>query len=270
MILTISLGKFTEYSTNRMSMDSDLLISAKAVLQPYYRCDTDFANAVTEFKDALKLSHNIKTRNLWNLIGRLLDEPLDAVIRLERKELVQKLLLDFKLSTIGHTKPRYRFNIKQSASQDFSQGRLTIPADLVLDTKIKTKVLSVDIDTRTISHNMKLWYQNVRFAIHSAKCANTLETTLVIIDTLQKFVPTRELHKNYTSLQSYVKIKGSASKYCKLCWRFSICETDYLEAKITDTKHNFKLNDQYCDYHNPGDSTSKYKSDLPYFRPFSI
>ena len=248
-------------------MDGNLLTLAKTVLQPCYGCDAGFANAVTEFKDALKLSHNIKTRNLWNLVNRLLDEPLDAVIRLESNELVQKLLLDFKLSTIGHTIPRYRFNIKQSASRHFSDGSHAITADLV-DTKIKTKVLSVDIDTYTILKNMELWYQNVRFAIRSAECTNTLETTLVIIDTLKKFEPTRELHKNYTSLQSYVKIKGSASKYCKLCWRFSICETDYLEAKVTDTKHNFKLNDQYCDYHNPSDPTSKYKTDLPYLDLF--
>jgi hypothetical protein len=248
-------------------MDGNLLTLAKTVLQPCYGCDAGFANAVTEFKDALKLSHNIKTRNLWNLVNRLLDEPLDAVIRLESNELVQKLLLDFKLSTIGHTIPRYRFNIKQSASRLFSEGSHAITADLV-DTKIKTKVLSSNIDTHSISHNMKLWYQNIRFAIRSAECANTLETTLVIIDALKKFEPTRELHKNYTSLQSYVKIKGNTSKYCKLCWRFSICETDYLESKITDTKHNFKLNDQYCDYHNPSDSTSKYKTDLPYIDLF--
>ena len=248
-------------------MDDDLLNSAKAALLPCYGCDAGFANALTKFKDALKLSHNIKTRNLWNLVGRHLDKPLDAVISLEKNELVKKLLLDFKLSTISHTKPSYRFNIKQSASRDFSQESHTITADLV-ETKIKTKVLSVDIDTYTILKNMELWYQNVRFAIRSAECTNTLETTLVIIDTLKKFEPTRELHKNYTSLQSYVKIKGSASKYCKLCWRFSICETDYLESKITDTKHNFKLNDQYCDYHNPSDSTSKYKTDLPYLDLF--
>lgn len=267
MILTMSLGKFTENSTNRMAMDSDSLTSAKTVLQPYYGCDTSFANALTEFKDALKLSHNIKTRNLWNLVNRLLDEPLDAVIHLESNELVQKLLLDFKLSTIGHTIPRYRFNIKQSAARDFSQRSPTITADLV-DTKIKTKVLSADINTHTILQNMELWYQNVRFAIRSAECANTLETTLVIIDTLKKFVPAREIHKNYASLQSYVKIKGSASRYCKLCWRLSICATDYLEAKITDTKHDFRLNDQYCNYHNPSDSTSKYKTDLPYLDLF--
>lgn len=268
MILTISLGKFTEYSTNRMSMDSDLLTSAKAVLQPYYGCDAGFANAVTEFKDALKLSHNIKTRNLWNLVGRLLDEPLDAVIQFESNELVQKLLLDFKLSTIGHTKPRYRFNIDQWKLRDITENRYAITADFVLDTKIKTKVLSADIDTHTILQNMELWYQNVRFAIRSAKCANTLETTLVIIDALKKFVPAREIHKNYASLQSYVKIKGRASKYCKLCWRLSICATDYLEAKETDTKHDFRLNDQYCNYHNPSDSTSKYKTDLPYLDIF--
>lgn len=212
-------------------------------------------------------THNIKTRNLWNLAGRQLDKPLDAVISLEKNELVKKLLLGFKLSTIGHTKPRYRFNIKQSASRDFSQGSHTITADFV-DTKINTKVLPVDIDTHTILQNMELWYQNVRFAIRSAKCANTLETTLVIIDALKKFVPAREIHKNYASLQSYVKIKGRASKYCKLCWRLSICATDYLEAKETDTKHDFRLIDQYCNYHNPSDSTSKYKTDLPYLDIF--
>ncbi|NOU26252.1 MAG: hypothetical protein HOO90_12075 [Methylotenera sp.] len=248
-------------------MDGNLLNSAKAVLQPYYGCDADFANALMEFKDALKLSHNIKTRSLWNLVGRQLDKPLEVVISLEKNELVKKLLLGFKLSTIGHTKPRYRFNIKQSAARDFSQGSPTITADLV-DTKIKAKVLSVDTDTHTILKNMELWYQNVRFAIRSAKCANTLETTLVIIDTLKKFVPTREMHKNYESLQSYVKIKGNASKYCKFCWRLSLCATDYLEARETDTKHDFRLNDQYCNYHNPSDSTSKYKTDLPYLKIF--
>ena len=124
------------------------------------------------------------------MAGRQLDKPLDAVISLEKNELVKKLLLGFKLSTIGHTKPRYRFNIKQSASRDFSQGSHTITADFV-DTKINTKVLPVDIDTHTILQNMELWYQNVRFAIRSAKCANTLETTLVIIDALKKFVPAR-------------------------------------------------------------------------------
>lgn len=248
-------------------MDSDSLTSAKTVLQPHNGCDTCFANALTEFKGALKLSHNVKTRNLWNLVSHLLDKPLDAVISLEDNELVQKLLLDFKLSTIGHTKPRYRFNIKQSAARDFFQGSPTITADLI-DTKIKTKVLSADINTHTILQNMKLWFQNVRFAIRSAECANTLETTLVIIDTLKKFEPTREVHKNYASLQSYVKIKGSASRYCKLCWRLSICATDYLEAKATDTKHDFRLNDQYCNYHNPSDQTSKYKTDLPYLDLF--
>ena len=96
-------------------MNSDLFEITMETLHPFTDCDADFARALFIFKSELTISHNVTTRNLWNLVRQHLDAPLQAVICLERSEMAQQLLLGLKLSTIGHTSPKYCFNAGQLA-----------------------------------------------------------------------------------------------------------------------------------------------------------
>ena len=244
-------------------------------MEAYNNCDANFAAALNDFKFSLSLSLNITTRNLWRLVHLHLDEPLRAVIDLERCELVKKLLLDFKLSNIDHTKPIYCFDSDQWAAQ----GHL-ITKDLV--SLSKTETVPVDMEVERILHNMELWYKNIRYANHCSQGSiyrtvggnnsivfrGTLDTVIPLISTLMSFKPTRVLHKGYDGVQPYGKIEGKESMYCELCWRLSISAMDRVYAKKTGTKHNFRLNDQYCEYHDPSDRTSQYKTDLPYREVF--
>ena len=264
-------------------MNNDLFKMVMETLQPLPDCDDDFARALMTFKSELTISHNVTTRNLWNLVRQHLDAPLQVVIGLERGEMAQQLLLGLKLSTIGHTKPKYCFNADQWAAQKQVEPRYAITPDLVYLPKYETKLAKTAvIDVCAIFYNMELWYQNIRFAIHCALAdryknskahviRSTLDTVINLISTLNFFKPTRVVYKTGNKdlgLQSYNKTHRNDTQYCKLCWRLTMKSMDYVIATETQTEHNFRMNDQYCDYHDPNDSSSQYKADLPYREVF--
>jgi hypothetical protein len=266
-------------------MNNDFLELIIKDLQPLPDCDADFARALIIFKSELTISHNVTTRNLWNLVRQHLDAPLQAVICLERGEMAQQLLLDLKLSIIGHTKPKYCFNADQWAAQKKVDPSRAITPDLVYLAKYEAKLgKSTDIDVITIFYNMELWYQNIRFAIHCSMndslknskahvIQTTLDTVINLIKVLNAFKPDKVLYKTENKnlgLQSYNKTHRNDTQYCELCWRLTMKSMDYVIATETQTEHQFRLNDQYCEYHDPDPTNlvSQYKTDLPYREVF--
>ena len=264
-------------------MNNDLFEMVMETLHPFTDCDADFARALITFKSKLTISHNVTTRNLWNLVRQHLDAPLQAVICLERSEMAQHLLLGLKLSTIGHTRPKYCFNADQWATQKQTDPRHSITPDLVYLPKYETKLAkTVDIGVVTIFNNMELWYQNIRFAIHCSQADShknskayvirtTFDTVINLISVLNFFKPNKVAYKtsnNNFGLQSYNKTYRNETQYCELCWRLTMKSMDYVIATETQTEHNFRVNDQYCEYHNPNEPSSQYKADLPYREVF--
>jgi len=266
-------------------MNIDLFEITMETLHPFTDCDADFAQALMTFKSKLTASHNVTTRNLWNLIRQYLDAPLQAVICLERSEMAQQLLLNFKLSKIGHSKPKYSFNADQWAAQKKIDPRRAITPDLVYLPKYEPNLTkTTDIDVVTIFHNMELWYQNIRFAIHCSMndshknstiyaVRTTLDTVINLISVLNAFEPDKVLYKTANKnlgLQSYNKTHRNNTQYCELCWRLTMKSMDYVIATETQTEHQFRLNGQYCEYHDPDPTNpiSQYKTDLPYREVF--
>lgn len=264
-------------------MNNDLFEMVMKTLQPFPDCDADFARALITFKSELTISHNVTTRNLWNLVRQHLDAPLQAVICLKRGKMAQKLLLDLKLSAIGHTKPKYCFNTDQWAAQKKIDPRYAITPDLVYLPKYESKLVkTTDIDVGMIFNNMELWYQNIRFAIHCSLADHhknnkayiirtTLDTVINLISVLNFFKPNKVVYKTASKnlgLQSYNKTHRNGTQYCVLCWRLTMKSMDYVIATETQTEHNFRMNDQYCDYHDPNQPSSQYKADLTYREAF--
>jgi hypothetical protein len=264
-------------------MNNDLFEMVMETLQPFPDCDADFARALTTFKSELTISHNVTTRNLWNLVRQHLDTPLQKVICKEQNEMALQLLLNLKLSAIGHTKPKYCFNADQWAIQKQIDPRYAITPDLVYLPKYEKKLAkAADIDVVTIFYNMELWYQNIRFAIHCSLAdrhknnkahiiRGTLDTVINFISALNFFKPNKVIYKTTNKsfgLQSYNKTHINGTQYCALCWRLTMKSMDYVIATETQTDHNFRMNDQYCDYHDPNEPSSQYKADLPYREVF--
>lgn len=227
-----------------------------------------------------------RSPSLWAQLRKHLDFPLAEAIRSYEGPWARKLLMGFRLSTIGQTPPIWGIDQEaltaaRHAGGPINWGGLIVPASLATP-EIRQNISGAD----RVLDNVRAWDENLRFVIHSSEAplpvnvsaneylqfCSTLDTIRSLLKDLQAFRPQRgpdplKLHEGTRPRLLDTVTRRQNGSFCELCWRLTMRATVMSGKNVPDIQAR-RLSDRFCSEHNPSDPSSRYRADQRYKEAF--